>query len=373
MELLLIIIVVIFFVNMTRVILRDKRSWKDATRSNATNVNNTRGNNPSNQKEKEATVSDIVESVAMSKEKNDGESGEAVSWQDSKDAATNKGESSFEDIQQNDTKFLVNTADSKSESKPTPALKESDIDSTDKKDGDVVSIGSHKDYEEAGNSNYLDYDENLDYDDFDDEDEFDDDFDDDDLDEDDEYDDFDDDDLDGDDIDDDDDIYDDDIDDDLYNDDEYIDDEDLDDDEEYVHHRKKRRIRRKKHKSEESQATSDANAYDYGYSQGEEENQYPDYDGLYLPYNSSYDKECSVLYDEGFSDNELREIAEDREHMHNGSTRFYSSREGEDIVRWKGRYYHASDIITRSWGYTFLDDGASEYKVPYSRKWKRKY
>ena len=34
--------------------------------------------------------------------------------------------------------------------------------------------------------------------------------------------------------------------------------------------------------------------------------------------------------------------------MYHEVSHFYSYREGEEIVRWKGEYYHASDIIRRS-------------------------
>lgn len=44
----------------------------------------------------------------------------------------------------------------------------------------------------------------------------------------------------------------------------------------------------------------------------------------------------------------MKEIAEDRMRMYHGVSHFYSYREGEEIVRWKGEYYHASDIKRKS-------------------------
>ena len=87
--------------------------------------------------------------------------------------------------------------------------------------------------------------------------------------------------------------------------------------------------------------------------------------------NLLYDEEEYQFTSADYDDRELKEIAEDRMRMYHGVSHFYSDREGEEIVRWKGEYYHDSDIIRRSWGYTCLASGASPYKVPYSRKWRR--
>jgi len=44
--------------------------------------------------------------------------------------------------------------------------------------------------------------------------------------------------------------------------------------------------------------------------------------------------------------------------MYHGVSHFYSYHEGKEIVRWKGEYYHASDIIWRSRDYTCLVSSA---------------
>ena len=81
-----------------------------------------------------------------------------------------------------------------------------------------------------------------------------------------------------------------------------------------------------------------------------------------------------LLYDEveysftsaDYDDRELKEIAEDRMRMYHEVSRFYSYREGKEIVRWKGEYYNGFDIKRRSRGYTCLVIGACPYIVSFS-------
>lgn len=47
--------------------------------------------------------------------------------------------------------------------------------------------------------------------------------------------------------------------------------------------------------------------------------------------------------------------------MYHEVSRFYSYREGKEIVRWKGEYYHARDIIRRLCGYTCFASSVSLY------------
>lgn len=367
MEALLIILMIIFIMNMFRVIVKDSRDWRKAQRSGSKN---------------EGTVKDSIGEEANTIKSKRNDDVNSISVTRNVDGTLDSGSPS-------NTLQASTYADTKKAAKDSETASgicndaSSEINKQEKagKDSSDSSVAPNN----IGVEDELRTDNDL-YEDENESDDDDEEFDDDDIydDEDDIYDD-DDDDLDYEDYEYEDDLDDDDSDDEVCDDDEF-DDDDIDNDDELdsdekevddddepekapkslkkkakLRKMRRRRLLRKRRQLEEEKRQKDDSA---------EEEEYPDYPGLFLPFDYSYDEEENWLSPDDYDDEELREIAEDRMRMHHGVSHFYSDRKGEEIVRWKGEYYHESDIIRRSWGYTCLASGASPYKVPYSRKWR---
>lgn len=385
MEFLLIILIIIFLANTIRVIAKNSRDWKKAQlRAYDTDeyANNTEDNKIKSKKE---VNSNSIQEKECTKKEFKGLHHEKTSTSivnsmvpvtiSQKDILPAEKKDNEEENKDSKPVSTINdkVQEMNKQGKAITANVESPSD-----DGLYVDEGhKHSDADDV----YADED-NSDADDLEDDDLNDDDIDDTEL----EDDDLDETELEDDDLDDEYDDYDEDLDD-VYDDtddedfDDELDDDDLSTDEENIDFEdeadkstrllkkkakierlRRRKILRRRKQMEEREKLEANNEVD--------EEALPDYEGLYLPFDYSYDEEEYGL-SEDYDDDELKEIAEDRINMHHGVKRFYSNREGEYIERWYGCYYHASDIIKRSWGYTGLDSSAVPYKVPYSRKWRR--
>ncbi|WP_262280923.1 hypothetical protein [Hallella absiana] len=388
MELLLIILLIIFLVNTIRVIGKNSRDWRKAqlaasdadkaADTTAGNKINTIKDDVSHSAQDKSTENSAVEPECLRQKQTTSIANStapvSISLKDTLQADTEDNAEEVKDTKQ--VERAVN--DDTKETDHQGEIEKGSVESSDDKANDILNEDDHLDaddlYADGVESDEDDSDEdNFNDDELDDDELDDDDYDD--MDEDDYYDDedydFDD---DEEDLDEDEDLDDELLDDELSDEDALLDEDDAD--EVSKRSKKKAKIRRmrrqkllRKHKQMEEKAEQEEKAK-LEADKEEDNKELPDYDGLYLPFNYSYDEEEYGL-SEDYDDDELKDIAEDRMKMHHGVKRFYSNREGEYIERWDGSYYHESDIIKRSWGYTCLANGACPYKVPYSNKWRR--
>lgn len=388
MELLLIILLIIFLVNTIRVIGRNSRDWrkaqlaasdadKTADTTAGNKINTIKTNDESHAVQGKSTESSGAEPECLRQKETTSIANStapvSISLKDTLQADTNDNAEEVKTTKQ--VEHAVN--DDTKETDYQGEIGKDSVESSGDNANDIVSDDDHLStddlYADEVESDEDDSDEdNFNEDDIDDDDLDDDDYDDmDENDYDDEDYDFDD---DEEDLDEDEDLDDELLDDELSDEDALLDEDDAD--EVSKRSKKKVKIRRmrrqkllRKRKQMEEKAEQEEKAK-LEADKEEDDKELPDYDGLYLPFNYSYDEEEYGL-SEDYDDDELKDIAEDRMKMHHGVKRFYSYREGEYIERWDGSYYHESDIIKRSWGYTGLDSRAVPYKVPYSRKWER--